>query len=296
MRSWESSDTVRRAIKALTQNAHRDAGQVLAELIAEPDLAEWRQSLRHAQAQQARLRRDYAFRHPKAATVRGALAGGPPVNASDLRAVVVEELHRLRRELRTNDTTSWKRYWNVDSQGKVTKPLIENECRDNLLDRLRDRLRSYKIAAAAPEVRRSHETRADALFLTYAGRNLPLEAKRHFHPDIWVAASTQLQGYAADEAADGFGVYLIFWFGNDASPTPARPDGGDGPNSAGELEVMLVADLPPELRSRTDVIIFDVSNPDAASGAKPRKRRTSTAAKPVSEKRKGRSRRPAPKE
>jgi hypothetical protein len=29
-----------------------------------------------------------------------------------------------------------------------------------------------------------------------------------------------LQGYAADQGADGFSVYLVFWFGVDVAPTP----------------------------------------------------------------------------
>jgi hypothetical protein len=104
-----------------------------------------------------------------------------------------------------------------------------------------------------------------------------VEAKRHFHHAIWTAASTQLQGYAAADGADGRGIYLVFWFGNEASPTPARPDGSDGPTSAHELESMLVSDLPPELRARTDVIVFDVSNPEARATAAPRKRRRATS-------------------
>ena len=95
------------------------------------------------------------------------------MNAYDLRAVVTAELKQLRAELRTTDTTPWKRYWNVDSESKVTRPLIENECRDHLLDRLRDRLKKYQIAAALPEARRGAETRADVLMLTGAGRNSP---------------------------------------------------------------------------------------------------------------------------
>ena len=158
--------------------------------------------------------------------------------------------------------------------GNPTTPLIENQCRDLLLERLRDRLTSYHIAAAQPEARRGEETRADMLVLTGAGRNLPVEAKRHFHQDIWNAAATQLQGYAADEGADGFGIYLVFWFGNDATPTPSRIDGSAGPMNADEIERMLVDDLSPELRARTEVIVFDVSRPDAPSSAKPRKKRT----------------------
>lgn len=271
------SDTVRHAINWLAGQTDRDAGVALASLVDDPALIAWQPSLRHAQAQQTRLRRDRAFKHPAPTTVRAAMAGGPPVNASDVRAVVMEELGRLRAELRTSDSTPWKRYWNVDSTGKVTTPLVENECRDHLLERLRDRLQRYQIVAAIPEARRGERTRADMLILTGAGRNLPVEAKRHYHAEIWQAASSQLQGYAAEEGADGFGIYLVFWFGNDVEPTPARPDGTDGPMSAVDLEAMLASDLPLDLRARTDVIVFDVSNSQAPATAKPRKKRTAKA-------------------
>jgi hypothetical protein len=234
---------------------------------------DWRLSIRHAQAQQRRLMRDQNFKHPTATAVRAALDCGPPVNASDMRAIVVSELHQLRAELHSTDAPPWKGYWNVDPKGKATEPLIENECRDRLLNRMRDRLKIYQIAAALPEARRRDETRADVLMLTGAGRNFPIEAKRHFHKDIWIAASTQLQGYTSDPGADGLGLYLVFWFGNDAGPTPARPDGGTGPTSGAELEAMLIADLPTDLRNRTDVIVFDVSDPSASGLKKPRQKR-----------------------
>jgi hypothetical protein len=260
---WRGS--VRQAITWLANQAHPDAGAALARLIEDADLAEWRPMLRHAQAQQARLQRDRNFKHPAPMEILAAVDGGPPVNAADLRAVVLEELHRLRAELRTNNTSPWKRYWNLDPHGKPTDPHVENECRDHLLERLQDRLKPYRIAVAVPEARRGEETRVDMLLLTGAGRDLPVEAKRHFHRDIWTAASTQLQGYAAADGADGRGIYLVFWFGNEASPTPARPDGSDGPRSALELESMLVSDLAPDLRARTDVIVFDVCDPEGST-------------------------------
>jgi hypothetical protein len=267
------SEAVRGALNVLAGDSRSEAARALADLATNSDLIDWLPSIRHAQAQQHRLMRDQDFKHPTASAVRAALACGPPVNASDLRAVVTAELNQLGAELRSTDTMPWKRYWNVDSDGKVAKPLIENECRDHLLDRLRDRLKKYQIAAALPEARRGAETRADVLILTGAGRNLPIEAKRHFHPDIWVAAATQLQGYAAAPGADGLGVYLVLWFGNDAHPTPARPDGSAGPSSGAELEKMLIADLPADLSDRTDVVVFDVSDPSASVVKKPRRKR-----------------------
>lgn len=267
-----ASRVVRRAIDSLAGNPQADAAVALARLIDDSTLASWRSDLRHAQAQQARLRRDHTFQYPSPKTIEAAIAGGAPVNAADLRAVATEVLRRLQSELRSDDTTPWKRYWNVDSHGKATTPRVENECRDHLLGRLRDRLEPYRIAAVLPEARRGEETRADLLFLSGAGRNLPLEAKRHFHPDIWIAASTQLQGYAASEGADGLGIYIVFWFGTAAGPTPGRPDGAKRPESARELEAMLITDLTPELRARTDVIVLDVSIP-AAADVKPRRKR-----------------------
>jgi hypothetical protein len=130
-RPKDLSQTINRAIKALAGDPHPEAGEALSNLAADPSLTAWRPHLCHAQAQQGRLYRDQSFKHPKASAVRTAIAGGPPVNAGDLRGVVMEELQRLRAELHTSNVTPWKRYWNVDSQGKVGKPLIENECRDS---------------------------------------------------------------------------------------------------------------------------------------------------------------------
>lgn len=269
----QQSRIVMRSINWLGSVPTFQATKILDDLVENEEISVWRPSLRHARAQQARLRRDQNFRHPTPTEIHAALAGGPPINAMDLRAVVLEELGRLQGELRAGSNTSWKRYWNLSSAGRPTTPLVENQCRDHLLDRLNDRLRPYKVVAALAEARRPEETRADMLVLSGAGRNLPIEVKRHFHSAIWTAASTQLQGYSAAEGADGFGIYLVFWFGNNVSPTPVRPDRNDGPRSAQEMQSMLVGDLVPDLRARTDVIVFDVSDPQApvASARKARK-------------------------
>ena len=271
MDARRESETVRNSIKFIAADPRPEAAAALARLLMDPSLEAWTSELRHAREQQLRIMRDGNFKHASASAVRAAIAGGPPVNASDLRAIVVSELHRLRSELRSTDTTPWKRYWN-STNGKVTTPLVENECRDNLLDRLRDRLDKYRIAGAAPEARRGEGRRTDALVFSGAGRNIPIEIKRHFHPDVWIAPETQLQGYASDPGADGLGIYLVFWFGNDVEPTPARPDGQRKPSSNEEMEAMLTAGLASDLAARTDVIVFDVSDSNAKKPMKRGKR------------------------
>jgi hypothetical protein len=271
-------NNVNGAIDSITRDLRPEVTDILSALIGDPLLAAWRPRLRHAQAQQVALRRDQSFRHPAPTEVQAAIAGGPPVNARDLRAVVMEELLQLRAELRTTDTNPWMDFWNLNGEN-VDKPLVENICGNRLLTRLKDRLKKYQIAAALPEARRKADTRTDILVLSHAGNNLPIEAKRHFHKDIWVAASTQLQDYTADPGAEGFGIYLVFWFGNGEGPTPARIDGTVGPTSATEMESMLIGDLSPALRDRTDIVVFDVSNPNTARLKNARQKRGATPKK-----------------
>ena len=265
------SSSVRRAINRLTVDQSLLSRNFLSEMVADASLIGWQPVLRHARAEQASGKRDQEFKHPKPATVREALAGGPPVNAADLRAIVEEELRRMQREMHTEENQPWRFYWDLRSN----TPLVENDCRDRLLLRLKDRLSNYRIAGAIPEARRGEQTRSDVLILSGAGKNLPVEAKLHSHRAIWTAASTQLQGYSADEGAERHGVYLVFWFGNVTTPTPARPDGAPGPNSAAEMEAMLIADLSPELRARTTVVVLDVADPNPTKTAKPRAKRGS---------------------
>lgn len=259
-----NADVVHRAIQMLPNYPEVETGIALQGLIEDPALASWKRDLQHAHAQWARIHRESIFHFPTPKAVVDALSGGPPLNAADLKAVVMEELHRLRRELRTSDNTPWKRYWNTGRNGEVEKPRVENECRDHLLDRLRDRLERYKITAALPESRRQEQTRTDILVLSAIGRTLPVEIKRHYHDDLWTAASTQLNAYTLAEESDGYGIYLVFWFGIEDHKPVTRADKAT-PASAAELETMLRADLGAQLRERISVIVFDVSKGDAAA-------------------------------
>ena len=261
LQRYRKSDAVHLALRDLAANPDPAVGRLLLECLADHKFNAWRPNLQHALAQHMRILRDTSFRPPSSRMVLDALAGKAPANAADLRAIVVEELQRLGRELRTDPTSPWRFYWNTDQYGKPAEAKIENLCRDITLSIVTERLKPYSIQASMPEVLRGLDTRADVMILTGAGRNLPVEAKRHYHSDLWTAGSTQLQGYAAAEGADGNGVLLIFWFGLDWSPPPARA-GHQAPANAGELQKLLAEDLPPGIRERTDIIVLDVSRPE----------------------------------
>ncbi|MGV1965050.1 NACHT domain-containing protein [Agrobacterium vitis] len=269
-RDWANPDSssriVRAAINRLSASSRADAGKLLKALIPGVDPS-WSPVLSHAAAEHASMLRDSMFVAPTASQLKAALSGGPPANAADLAAVVMEEIERYRASLRTGSEMPWKRYWNTDHTGAATKPQIENEDRDRLLELLRSRLERYGVAASLPEARRAENTRADVLLLTHAGKNLPVEAKRHYNPELWSAPIEQLTGYAADEGAFGYGIYLVFWFGSEYR-VPARRDRKEAPATAEELQTMLVDDLPSESEGKISVIVLDVARPNAGEKRK----------------------------
>jgi hypothetical protein len=206
------------------------------------------------------MKRDDLYVASPVGDLVAALSGGAPASPADLTAVVLEEIDRYRSTLRTGSETPWKRFWNTDKDGAATTPQIENEDRDRLLELMRVRLERYGIVGSFPEARRGENTRADVLLLSHAGKNLPIEVKRHYNRELWTAPLSQLNGYASDVGADGYGIYLVFWFGTEFS-VPARGDGQQTPSSASELEAMLRGDILARSKSKLEIVVLDVSRP-----------------------------------
>jgi hypothetical protein len=261
LHSGGASGIVRAAIRRLGASDSVEAGEHLKELATRID-SSWAPHMAHAAAEHARKLRDEQFAAPSVSHLMSGLANGSPATPSDLAAIVLEEVERYKSTLRAGSETPWKRFWNTDKYGMATKPQIENEDRDRLLELLRPRFEGYGIAASLAEARRGENTRVDVLMLSHAGKNLPIEAKRHYNGELWTAASAQLAGYAGDPDACGFGIYLVFWFGTEFK-IPKRSDGVDGPESAEALQAMLVDDLPLHLKEKLSVAVLDVSRPQS---------------------------------
>lgn len=251
----------------------------LLELEQDPRFVRLKQRIRNTLARQARFWIDRSFVAATPLQVMEALAGGRPVNASDLRAVVVDELGRIQSEMQHDPLMPWQLFWSDEKTNRAdddtdvevasSYPKIENKCRNVIGLLLQARLGHYGIAhRPVPEAQRAAETRVDLTCESIDGAALPIEMKRHYHKDVWIAAAGQLQGYTADHAAGGFGIYVVFWFGA-AYRLPAHPSRNPkpAPKSAGELQALLQEDLPEHLRHTTDIIVLDVSDPRAAKRA-----------------------------
>ena len=159
------------AIGAISLSPSDGAARWLRYLSKEAPLQAWSEPLRHAFAVQKSVRLEAAFTAPQPADVARALASGPPAVPADLRAVVVEVLSELARDIRDGPTSAWRSFWSRPTGGPAT-PTIENECRDLLADRLSDRLLPFRIPVRTPvvtEARSGNDRRVDMAVLGERG-------------------------------------------------------------------------------------------------------------------------------
>ena len=244
---------VREWIERLAGKPTVAATELLAGLRAARSLSRWQRQLRHARTAQLEARRNATFRHAGIEQVLDTLDRKAPANAADLAAVTVELLTALGEDLRHGNTSDWRQYWTTGFEG----PEHENTCRDRLLSDLKRDLRRYD-ARAEPEGRYAEDKRADIKVFA-GGAAVPVEIKKSTHRELWTAIRTQLMAkYMPDVEADGYGIYLVLWFGEEFCQNDAE---GEPALSAEDLRTRLLRGLSAEERRKLFVCVFDVSEP-----------------------------------
>ncbi len=249
-------------IDRLSSEPSRDAAAALERLSAEAALRPWQLKLRESANRQREACREADFLHPTVEQALATLDNLRPANAADLAALTLDVLRDLARDIRDGDTSPWRKYWNVDSCNRPDKPRPENACRDTLLSDLKKRLESLGVDAWQ-EGTCADDKRAD-IRVSHGDFNVPVEIKKSDHRELWTAIHRQLIGqYARDPGANGYGIYLVFWFGGNRCK---KPHTGPLPESPVALEERLVAEAaaglsPLEMR-KIGVCVIDVSKPD----------------------------------
>jgi hypothetical protein len=260
--AWDASDYVHSLVNHLSANTTQAATDALSRLDADATLATYRPWIQHARATQLARRREAEYDRPDWPRTVRALDNKQPATVADLHALLVEHLDDLRRRIRTENTDIYRMFWNLDGHGRLVSPRPEEACRDDLITLLRPHLAPLSISLE-PEGHMVADRRAD-ISAAMPARKILCEIKRDYHPDVWTAPDGQLERfYAHDPEALGFGIYLVFWFG-DARPSaiPLPPDGQPRPTSATEMEAILHARLPADRATRTAVMVIDVTKPD----------------------------------
>ena len=253
------SDLVRRLMDQIASAPTAEAAGALAALRDDDALRPWRHALVDAGDRQGAVRRDAEFRHPCAAQVLETLAGRGPSNAADLAALTVDLLEEISRNIRHGNTNDWHQYWNQNGDRRPSSPKHEDDCRDALLSDLQQRMNRLGIDAA-PEGHYAESKRAD-IRVSHGGFNVPVEIKKSSHRDLWSAIRSQLIAkYTRDPGAAGYGIYLVFWLGNQPKPCQ-MPESGPRPKSAAALEERLRGTLSPEEARLISVRVIDVARP-----------------------------------
>ena len=257
----EATTCVNRYIDRLAMLPTGASTAALAELSGTESLRNWSDKLSAAAYRQWALRREAEFRHPGVEQVGEVLGNRRPANAADLWALTVDVLRQLSREIRDGATSDWRQYWNVDQHNRARNPKPENACRDALLSELHRELTPLGVDGVR-EGSYKDDKRAD-IRLSAAPWNVPIEIKRSCHPDWWSSIKTQLIAkYTRDPGTDGYGVYLVFWFGEADGCRPV-PASGRKPKSPYDIRQALLSTLSDHERRKISVLVIDVSKPAA---------------------------------
>lgn len=252
-------DAVTGWLNRLAARAGTDASDAFDAWLVNDRLQAWHKHLRALRYQQRAITRDSQYQPASTAAVAQMLANRGPASVADLQALVLDQLDALASEIRGGDAQLWTHFW--WNKG-AKQPQDENDCRNLLLPLLRASLTSKGIDIT-PEQTKLDASRCD-LQATYLAdghrRLLPIEIKRAFHPDLWDAMRTQLiDHYVKDPAAEGYGIYLVLWFGpGNAVWVKPHKQRLPVPNPAA-LARLLSASLRPDEQSRIQVFVLDVS-------------------------------------
>lgn len=253
-------------ISALASDPDLAAMQALTYLLQRQDMKHWGDSLSRALYEQRITRRKALFKPASVAQVCATLANLKPANAADLWASTVDHLKHLACEIRDGNTNDYGQYWAGED------PKSEDDCRDALLSDMKKLLTPIGVAAER-EGHYADAKRADIKVIA-TPHHFPIEIKCEWHPHLWKAVREQLIAkYGRETSSDGYGIYLVFWFGGKRMPVAG--DGGVKPKTSKDLQQRLAATVPAELRGKIAVLVVDCEKPSTSSTTRKRKRKVS---------------------
>lgn len=256
---WDAASMVNTMLAQLGADPRLAAGATLARLALVSDLDSYKTSILHQLASHKTVLADTRYQVPTWEQAMKSLGNGEPSSAQDLHELVCYHLEQIAKLLSTRNDDPFKQFWNTGSNGEIIEPKVEGLARDCLLGLLRPLLIPHRLRAE-PEGHMSAGKRVDIVVYGDKIKSV-IEIKRDFHGEVWTAASEQLNRlYSIDAEASGFGIYLVFWYGQKRKATqPLPPNGNVRPANAKEMQAMLQDDLPAHLRASTRIVVMDVT-------------------------------------
>lgn len=252
---WNATDLIQGLVYSMAAIPRNEAGQALARLRAGPEDG-YSEAIQVAIAKHSKLWLETHYRPMSLTALKSVLSDAAPSTAADVLSNLVYEFGELQKRIRGDSVNSVNGFYNDNGV-----PKEENDCRDEMLKLLN---LPYGISHS-PEVAMPQGNRADAGF-TFGEFSIPLEAKGQWHSKVWSAANSQLDClYAKDFRADAKGIYVVFWFGENA-PRGRKiknpPEGIGKPSTSAEMRSSLIDQIPVHRRSDLEVIVLDLTRPD----------------------------------
>jgi hypothetical protein len=251
--AWHASEHIIHLIRLLGNDPGHDASAALAHLADAPSDS-YKEIIRAVAAEQRCVRIESIHTPPDLATIASIARDDLPSSAPDLQGFLVEELAVVQAKIRSDDVESWRGFYN-----DAGIPYEEERCRDHLLLLLRQ---GSTEVTFTPEVHVAADKEVD-IACSVGNLRLPIEVKGQWHRDLWHAADGQLDRlYANDCRADGYGIYLVLWFGDHVAKNKRiRPPGRgiDCPRTPDELCAMLASTSRAVRDGRIEVVVLDLS-------------------------------------
>lgn len=250
--AWDATDYLNGLIARLGENTSDEAIWALEALRDMPEDG-YTDRIKAVLAEQRRKRVEQVHVPPTLAEIRAIVEAGPPTTASDLQAVMLENLATAQDRLR-GDPVDWYRGFYRDD-GKNHED--EEDCRDELIKLLEaiDNTLEY-----TPEAHVADDKRVDIVARVSRQPILPIEIKGTWHQKLWTAADDQLSHLYVEDWRAERGIYLVLWFGIDPK-MPKPPAGVTVPTTPGELRQALIATSVAARRGEVDVVVLDLKRP-----------------------------------
>ncbi len=252
---WDATEFIQDAIDAIAGHPQSEATEALQRLI-DNHAPSYINCLKHALALQHRVQRDHDYVPPKIKELQAVMKDDLPETIDDMRSYFADRLEELQERIQGSNTDIWEVYWKDKDE-----PQDENFCRNRMIECILQQL--PESIRFEPEMHMPNQKRVDiAAICNNIG--LPAEIKGQWHPNVWNAANDQLENYTRDWRAEGRGVYIVLWFGENVLPQKKlkrHPDDIEQPKTPGRLQELLIDRLPEARRTDIDVFVIDVSNP-----------------------------------
>jgi hypothetical protein len=249
---WDASNFIVHLIRRLGNDCSEEAIDALVRLRDVSDDG-YSESVKIVIAEQTRIRVEAAYTPPTLAAIDAITRNHIPVSLTDLQTLVLEELATAQAKIKSDDAESWRGFYDDRDV-----PFAEERCRDHLLGLLRQGSEGLTFD---PETHVAADKEVD-ITCSAGSLRIPIEIKGQWHSELWKGADLQLDAlYTRDWRAEGRGIYLVLWFGDQQQKTKRLKSPGRHevlPTTADELKEMLVATSRSAREGRVSVFVHDL--------------------------------------